>query len=32
MEAVFAELAADLAPIYRRRDLRANSMFTCAGC
>ena len=24
MEAVFAELAADLAPVYRRRDVRAN--------
>ncbi|MEU5304183.1 hypothetical protein ACH4YO_42805 [Streptomyces noursei] len=26
MEAVFAELAADLAPVYRRRDLRANGV------
>jgi SRSO17 transposase len=26
MEAVFAELAADLTPVYRRRDLRANSL------
>jgi hypothetical protein len=26
MEAVFAELAADLAPVYRRRDVRANGL------
>ncbi|MFD3423028.1 IS701 family transposase [Streptomyces decoyicus] len=31
MEAVFAELAADLAPVYRRRDLRANGMLYLRG-
>lgn len=31
MEAVFAELAADLAPVYRRRDLRANGVLYLRG-
>ncbi|MFI0444524.1 hypothetical protein [Actinomadura sp. 6N118] len=31
MEAVFAELTADLAPVYRRRDLRANGMLYLRG-
>ncbi|KUJ42157.1 hypothetical protein ACZ90_67700 [Streptomyces albus subsp. albus] len=31
MEAVFAETAADLAPVYRRRDLRANGLLYLRG-
>ena len=31
MEAVFAELAADLAPVYRRRDARANALLYLRG-
>jgi SRSO17 transposase len=31
MEAIFAELAADLAPVYRRRDLRANALLYLRG-
>ncbi|MDX2544848.1 IS701 family transposase [Streptomyces sp. WI04-05B] len=31
METVFAELAADLAPVYRRRDLRANGVLYLRG-
>lgn len=31
MEAVFAELTADLAPVYRRRDLRANGVLYLRG-
>lgn len=31
MEAVFAELAADLAPVYRRRGLRANGVLYLRG-
>jgi SRSO17 transposase len=31
MEAVFAELAADLAPVYRRRDLRASALLYLRG-
>jgi hypothetical protein len=31
MEAAFAELAADLAPVYRRRDARANGLLYVRG-
>ncbi|MEV6373430.1 hypothetical protein [Micromonospora musae] len=31
MEAVFAELTADLAPVYRRHDLRANGVLYLRG-
>jgi hypothetical protein len=31
MEATFAELAADLAPVYRRRDARANGLLYVRG-
>jgi SRSO17 transposase len=31
MDAIFAELAADLAPVYRRRDLRANALLYLRG-
>jgi len=31
LEAIFGELVADLAPVHRRRDLRANALFYLRG-